>query len=150
MYGASPHFSMTSITYACSFSSFFLKMPCARRPSPMICPTVIRGLSDEYGSWKIICISLRRKRISCVLSLARSTPSSRYASYFAKASSLLYLLRSSSNFFSAFSSSTFFSAISFVLSVPSIWFSSFKPLITLATLNLSSSNCSASFVSSRL
>ena len=26
----------------------------------MICPTVLRGLSDENGSWKMICISRRR------------------------------------------------------------------------------------------
>ena len=25
--------------------------------SEMIEPTVLRGLSDEYGSWKTICIS---------------------------------------------------------------------------------------------
>src|SRR2546427_5048278 len=28
----------------------------------MIDPTVIRGLSDAYGSWKMICISLRSAR----------------------------------------------------------------------------------------
>ena len=27
--------------------------------SAMIEPTVLRGFSDEYGSWKIICISRR-------------------------------------------------------------------------------------------
>ena len=27
--------------------------------SPMIEPTVLRGFSDEYGSWKIICMSRR-------------------------------------------------------------------------------------------
>ena len=27
-------------------------------------PTVMRGLSDEYGSWKTICISLRISRRS--------------------------------------------------------------------------------------
>ncbi len=31
--------------------------------APMICPTVCRGFSDEYGSWKIICISRRSGRI---------------------------------------------------------------------------------------
>ena len=30
----------------------------------MIVPTVLRGFSDEYGSWKIICIS-RRSGLSC-------------------------------------------------------------------------------------
>src|SRR5687767_10387469 len=30
--------------------------------SPMIEPTVIRGLSEAYGSWKMICISFRRAR----------------------------------------------------------------------------------------
>ena len=47
---------------------------CASRPrcrcwwiangSPTICSTVLRGLSDAYGSWKIICISRRSGR-SC-------------------------------------------------------------------------------------
>ena len=29
--------------------------------SPMIWPTLLRGFSDEYGSWKIICISLPQR-----------------------------------------------------------------------------------------
>ncbi len=33
--------------------------------SPMIEPTVLRGFSDEYGSWKIICMS-RRSGLSTV------------------------------------------------------------------------------------
>ena len=35
-----------------------------RNGSPMIEPTVLRGFSDAYGSWKIICISRRRSRSS--------------------------------------------------------------------------------------
>ena len=36
----------------------------------MICPTVIRGFNEEYGSWKIICISFLKNLISLALSLA--------------------------------------------------------------------------------
>ena len=45
--------------------------------SEMIVPTVRRGFSDEYGSWKIICISRRSGLISFVLSPAISRPSNR-------------------------------------------------------------------------
>ena len=31
--------------------------------SPMIEPTLLRGFSDPYGSWKIICILLRNGRM---------------------------------------------------------------------------------------
>ena len=34
-----------------------------RNGAPTIVPTVCRGFSDEYGSWKIIWISLRSGRI---------------------------------------------------------------------------------------
>ena len=34
-------------------------IPWIANGSPMIVPTVLRGFSDEYGSWKIICISRR-------------------------------------------------------------------------------------------
>src|SRR5262249_17567388 len=40
--------------------------------SPMIEPTVIRGFSDAYGSWKMICISFRSarsERLSSVVTL---------------------------------------------------------------------------------
>ena len=41
--------------------------------SPMIEPTVLRGFSDEYGSWKIICMSRRSglssARDECAMSL---------------------------------------------------------------------------------
>ena len=40
-------------------------IPWIANGSPMIEPTVLRGFSDEYGSWKIICIS-RRSSISCL------------------------------------------------------------------------------------
>src|SRR5215217_7765640 len=45
--------------------------------SEMIVPTVRRGLSDEYGSWKIICISRRSGLISFVPRSAISRPSKR-------------------------------------------------------------------------
>ena len=34
-----------------------------RNGAPTIVPTVCRGFSDEYGSWKIICMSRRSGRI---------------------------------------------------------------------------------------
>ena len=43
----------------------------------MIVPTVRRGFSDEYGSWKIICISRRSGLISLALRSAISRPSKR-------------------------------------------------------------------------
>src|SRR5690349_21003999 len=42
--------------------------------SAMIEPTVLRGFSDEYGSWKIICISRRRSFRARVLRWAISSP----------------------------------------------------------------------------
>ena len=33
--------------------------PWMRRPSPMLSPIGVRGSSDEYGSWKMICIRRR-------------------------------------------------------------------------------------------
>jgi len=41
----------------------------------MIEPTVMRGSSDPYGSWKMICIRRRRRRSSFDLRLVSSTPS---------------------------------------------------------------------------
>ena len=53
--------------------------PCASRGSTygseMIVPIVLRGFSDEYGSWKIICISRRSALSSAPLMLAISRPS---------------------------------------------------------------------------
>ena len=40
--------------------------PWSRNGAPTIVPTVCRGFSDEYGSWKIICMSRRSGR-SCAL-----------------------------------------------------------------------------------
>ena len=45
--------------------------------SEMIEPTVLRGFSDEYGSWKIICISRRSAFSSSPLMCAISLPSKR-------------------------------------------------------------------------
>ena len=52
---------------------------CVSIGSPMIAPTVIRGSSDPYGSWKMICIRRRIRRSSSLLSPARSIPSNRTA-----------------------------------------------------------------------
>src|SRR3979411_2882862 len=41
----------------------------------MMLPTVIRGFSEAYGSWKIICMRRRIFRISSPPSLVSSTPS---------------------------------------------------------------------------
>ena len=38
-------------------------IPCSRTGSPTMSPTVMRGLSDEYGSWKTMCSSRRSGRI---------------------------------------------------------------------------------------
>ena len=43
----------------------------------MIVPTFIRGLSDAYGSWKIICDRLRKRLSASPFSLLTSTPSKR-------------------------------------------------------------------------
>ena len=40
-------------------ASFPVAIPWIRSGSAMMSPTVMRGLSDAYGSWKMICISLR-------------------------------------------------------------------------------------------
>ena len=45
--------------------------------SAMIEPTVIRGSSDPYGSWKMICIRRRILRRASDLSVPRSMPSKR-------------------------------------------------------------------------
>jgi hypothetical protein len=51
-------------------------MPCRRSGSATICPVVMRGLSDEYGSWNTMCMSRRSGRIprrdTCVMSLPLS------------------------------------------------------------------------------
>ena len=41
----------------------------------MIAPTDMRGFSDAYGSWKIICILRRMRRRSPPLSFVSSVPS---------------------------------------------------------------------------
>ena len=50
-----------------------LFMPWTRRGSPTRSSSVMRGLSEEKGSWKIICISRRRARSSFRPSLPTST-----------------------------------------------------------------------------
>ena len=50
-------------------------IPWIANGSEMIEPTVRRGFSDEYGSWKIICISRRSGLSSFVLRSAISRPS---------------------------------------------------------------------------
>jgi hypothetical protein len=46
-----------------------------RNGSLMMAPTVLRELSDEYGSWNIICISRRRGCIFLRLNPVYSSPS---------------------------------------------------------------------------
>ena len=43
----------------------------------MICPTVMRGLSDEYGSWKITWILRRTPRMSAWFAWVMSAPPKR-------------------------------------------------------------------------
>jgi len=38
-------------------------MPCTRSGSPTMSPTDMRGSSEENGSWKMICICLRRAQL---------------------------------------------------------------------------------------
>ena len=50
-------------------------MPCTASGSAMICPTVMRGLSDAYGSWKITCIRRRTARSAALVERrSRSRP----------------------------------------------------------------------------
>src|SRR2546425_1782967 len=43
--------------------------------SPIMSPTVIRGFNEEYGSWKMICMSRRSFRSSSLVILKRLRPS---------------------------------------------------------------------------
>ena len=49
----------------------------SRNGSSRICPTRLRGFSDAYGSWKIICISRRNGRSSRRDSVVMSSPPKR-------------------------------------------------------------------------
>ena len=51
-----------------------LYRPCTRRGSATISRTVIRGLSDAYGSWNTICNSRRMSRICRLRSRVMSRP----------------------------------------------------------------------------
>ena len=48
-----------------------------RRPSPMLSPIGVRGSSDAYGSWKMICIRRRYGFSAAPLSVVMSVPSNR-------------------------------------------------------------------------
>ena len=48
----------------CASSARPRREPVQRSGSPTISPHVMRGLSDEYGSWKTMCISRRSGRSS--------------------------------------------------------------------------------------
>ena len=50
-------------------------MPWIRSPSPMLSPMGVRGSSDAYGSWKMICIRRRYGLRRAPLSFGMSTPS---------------------------------------------------------------------------
>src|ERR1041384_7867390 len=51
--------------------------PCTLRGSPTMSPARMRGLSEENGSWKMICISRRKGRSSARPSRVMSRPPSR-------------------------------------------------------------------------
>ena len=55
--------------------SLRVPIPCTISGSPTMSPTVMRGSSDEYGSWKTICISRRIRRSSSRPSSVSSVPS---------------------------------------------------------------------------
>src|SRR3990172_4059314 len=59
---------------AISRSSLPRATPCTSHPSPTMSRTRIRGLSEEYGSWKMICIFLRVRRISSPGNPCRCSP----------------------------------------------------------------------------
>ena len=46
----------------------------ARRPSPMMSLTGMRGFSEPYGSWKMICMLRRSLRSSVPLRSMMSSP----------------------------------------------------------------------------
>ena len=48
---------------------------CTTSGSAMIAPTVLRGFSDEYGSWKIICMSRRSRFSGAPFAAVMSAPS---------------------------------------------------------------------------
>src|SRR5207244_9560289 len=50
-------------------------MPWTRRPSPTISPTDMRGFSEPYGSWKMICTSRRISFNSFLFALKMLRPS---------------------------------------------------------------------------
>ncbi len=52
-------------------------MPCTSSGSETMFPTVMRGSSEEYGSWKTICMSWRTFRSCSPLSVVSSLPSKR-------------------------------------------------------------------------
>ena len=49
-------------------------MPCTSSGSATMSPTVMRGSSDEYGSWKTICMSCRIRRSSSPFSVRQLPP----------------------------------------------------------------------------
>ena len=51
--------------------------PCTLSGSPTMSPARFRGLSEENGSWKMICICRRKGRISSLPRRVTSWPSSR-------------------------------------------------------------------------
>ena len=50
---------MSIILRTFSRRSSGVPMPWIRSPSPMLSPIGVRGSSDAYGSWKMICIRRR-------------------------------------------------------------------------------------------
>src|SRR3569623_1197425 len=57
------------------FRSRLVPILCSSSASPRMSPTLIRGLRLAYGSWKMICISLRRSFIALPSSEVTSLPS---------------------------------------------------------------------------
>ena len=71
---ARPTVSISSATRF-STSDFFRQILFTIIGCPMVSLTVIRGFRDAYGSWKIICISVRRFCISFLPHFKMSLPS---------------------------------------------------------------------------
>ncbi len=66
---------LEQLTHAPRRSSFFPEMPWTRSGSPTMRPTLCRGFSDAYGSWKTICIRRRSGRRSFCERVVMSWPS---------------------------------------------------------------------------
>lgn len=74
MFGFNPTISSRDLT-CCAYSVRDVASLCMMIPSPTMLPTDIRGSSEPYGSWKMICARLRISRRFFPLRPLISSPS---------------------------------------------------------------------------